>query len=299
MHRFLITAISAGLIGLVLAGCGSASGNSSPPKNASSGTATTKKTMRPFRSDAELASYLRQAAEKQRRKRRWLSALASSASISDSLSNAPAAAAGAVAGESVTNVQHEGVDEGGIVKVHGDHLVILRRGRLFTVAIGDGTLTPVSSTDAFGPDIDPQRTWYDELLVSGETVAVIGYSYERGGTEVGLFRIDPAGRLAYRSIYQLRSNDYYSSRNYASRLIGDRLIFYAPLYYLDYADLSQSFPAVRKWHKGTTSSEFRPIASAAQIYRPERPVESAEAPALHTVTVCDLAGAAWIARRPR
>ena len=27
--------------------------------------------------------------------------------------------------ESVTNVQHAGVDEGGIVKVHGNHLVVL------------------------------------------------------------------------------------------------------------------------------------------------------------------------------
>src|SRR5439155_19904322 len=36
----------------------------------------------------------------------------------------------------ITNTQHAGVDEGGIVKLHGDHLVILRRGRLFTIAIG-------------------------------------------------------------------------------------------------------------------------------------------------------------------
>ena len=33
----------------------------------------------------------------------------------------------AKADESVTNVQHEGVDEGGIVKVHGNHLVVLRQ----------------------------------------------------------------------------------------------------------------------------------------------------------------------------
>ena len=56
------------------------------------------------------------------------------------------AAAGALAkeSESVTNVQHAGVDEGGIVKLHGDHLVILRRGRLFTVAVNDKQLKPVS-----------------------------------------------------------------------------------------------------------------------------------------------------------
>ena len=59
--------------------------------------------------------------------------------------------------ESVTNVQHAGVDEGGIVKLHGDHLVVLRRGRLFTVAIGDDALKPISAVDAFGPDIDPRH----------------------------------------------------------------------------------------------------------------------------------------------
>src|SRR4029077_9779497 len=132
--------------------------------------------------------------------------------------------------ESITNTQHAGVDEGGIVKLHGDHLVVLRRGRLFTVAIGNGALKPISAVDAFGPDIDPRYTWYDEMLVSDDTVAVIGYSYERCGTEVGLFNIDRAGNLNYRSTYHLRSNDYYSSRNYASRLIGSKLIFYTPLY---------------------------------------------------------------------
>ena len=37
--------------------------------------------------------------------------------------------------ESVTNVQHAGVDEGGIVKLHGNYLVVLRRGRLFTIDV--------------------------------------------------------------------------------------------------------------------------------------------------------------------
>src|ERR1051326_6869010 len=122
--------------------------------------------------------------------------------------------------ESITNTQHAGVDEGGIVKLHGDHLVVLRRGRLFTVAVGDGALKPLSVVNAYGPEIDPRYTWYDEMLVSEDTVVVIGYSYERGGTEVGLFNIDRSGNLSYRSTYHLRSNDYYSSRNYASRLIG-------------------------------------------------------------------------------
>ncbi len=192
--------------------------------------------------------------------------------------------------DSVTNNQHAGVDEGGIVKVHGDHLVILRRGRLFTVRIGDNALKPVDTVDAFAPGVNPQSDWYDEMLVSGNTVVVVGYSYGRGGTEINLFDIDELGGLDYRSTYHLRSNDYYSSRNYASRLIGSKLIFYTPMY-LGYGggDPMERFPAVRKWHKGATNTEFQRIIQPTNIYRAERPVESSYGMALHTVTVCDLA----------
>src|SRR5204862_8176021 len=95
--------------------------------------------------------------------------------------------------ESITNTQHAGVDEGGIVKVHGDHLVILRRGRLFTVKIGGNALEPASSVNAYPPGVDPSEDWYDEMLVSGNTVVVIGYSYGRGGTEINLFDLSDGG----------------------------------------------------------------------------------------------------------
>lgn len=250
------------------------------------------KTMRAFSSDRELAAYLRKLAEEQgRRQREEMNAQAAAEPMPSSV---PATKSGdakaAKDEESVTNVQHAGVDEGGIVKLHGDHLVVLRRGRLFTVAIGDGALKPVSLVDAFGPDIDPRGTWYDEMLVSESTIAVIGYSYARGGTEVGLFNIDTRGNLSYRSTYHLRSNDYYSSRNYASRLIGEQLIFYTPLYLSPGAtDPFQTFPAVRKWHKGATPGEFQRIASATRVYRAEQKLSAGYGLALHTVTVCDLA----------
>jgi hypothetical protein len=192
--------------------------------------------------------------------------------------------------ETVTNTQHAGVDEGDIVKVHGNHLVILRRGHLFTIAINDGELKPISAIDAFGPDLDPDGSWYDEMLISENTVVVIGYSYSRSGTEVGLFDINKDGQLAYRSTYHLRSGDYYSSRNYASRLIGNKLIFYSPLYLSpDYEDPIKSFPAVRKWHAGATASEFRRIVPAVRVYRPDTDFNLDDGMSLHTVTVCDLA----------
>ncbi len=244
------------------------------------------KKMKAFTSERQLQRYFRRIAAKQKR-----AAARKRALMLNAMTATVTAAASAGYQESVTNTQHAGVDEGGIVKIHGDHLVVLRRGRLFTVAIADGSLKPISTIDAFGPDIDPKHTWYDEMLVSGNTIVVIGYSYQRDGTEVGLFNVDAKGQLSYRSTYHLRSNDYYSSRNYASRLVGAKLIFYSPLHF--YAgndeDPSQSFPAVRKWHKGAPANEFRRIVKATEIYRPQFEFDVDDGVTLHTVTSCDLA----------
>ncbi|HEX8450867.1 MAG TPA: beta-propeller domain-containing protein [Longimicrobium sp.] len=191
----------------------------------------------------------------------------------------------------ITNNQHQGVDEGGIVKTHGDHLVILRRGRLFTVHVGNAELTPVSSVDVFGPGIDPEDGWYDEMLVSEDQVVVIGYNYGGGGTEIGLFGIDDAGRLRHRSTYHLRSDDYYSSRNYASRLVGDKLILYTPLDLpLDETEPADWLPALRRWHPGAQEGEFTPIATSTRVFRPARPLAGGVDAALHTVTTCNLRG---------
>lgn len=252
-----------------------------------------KDTLQAFKSQEELDKYLREIFEKQQRQREIAK---STEGASANTASAPASqAADAKADkddESVTNTQHAGVDEGGIVKLHKEHLVILRRGRLFTVAIGDNSLSPVSKIDAFAPDINPNGTWYDEMLVSENTIVVIGYSYERGGTEVGLFNVDEKGKLTYRSTYHLRSNDYYSSRNYASRLIGSKLIFYTPQYlWIDPKNPTQNFPAVRKWRKGATEKDFQSIVAPTRVYRPAQELDGSYGLALHTVTVCDLESA--------
>ena len=181
----------------------------------------------------------------------------------------------------MTNTQHAGVDEGGIVKVHGEHLVVLRRGRLFTVRVSD--LTPVSTVDAFGPDVDPGGTWYDEMLIGASTVVVVGYSYGRGGTELGLFDISDSGRLKYRATYHLRSNDYYSSRNYASRLIGDKLVFYTPLYLsVGDEDPFRAFPAAAQVAQGRQGHRV----SAHRGGNADLPtIQKSSSLTLHTVTV--------------
>jgi hypothetical protein len=300
MKRSLVAAVGLGFMVLGAMSCSHESGGGMSTKvpmvHAANPVKEAAKTMTAFDSDAELSRYLHEVAAKQRHVMRMNGMISSDAVNYQSLpapsapKTAMKASAGADQEESITNVQHAGVDEGGIVKAHGNYLVVLRRGRLFTVSIEDGDLRPTSVVDAFGPDIDPNGTWYDEMLVSNDTIVVIGYSYERGGTEVGLFHIDGAGRLTYRSTYHLRSNDYYSSRNYASRLIGSKLIFYSPLYVNPSAeDPFGAFPAVRKWHKGAIPSEFKRIAPATQVYKPEYALDYDYSVALHTVTVCDLA----------
>jgi hypothetical protein len=252
------------------------------------------KTLRPFRSEKELKDFFKTQAERDRRESQATGmSNAKSGAVTDSAAPSPAMAAKSEASsskdDSITNTQHAGVDEGDIVKLHGDHLVILRRGRIFTVRIGDDSLKPIDSVNAYPPGIDPSNDWYDEMLIAQDTVAVIGYSYGRGGTEINLFDIDEDGRLGYRATYHLRSNDYYSSRNYASRLIGNKLIFYTPQYLGYYGDPMQQFPAIRKWHKGATNDEFQPIVAPTSVYRAEKEINSNYGTALHTVTVCDLA----------
>ena len=203
---------------------------------------------------------------------------------------AKAAATAGPAADSITNVQTAGVDEGGIVKRAGEHLVILRRGRLFTVRVGGDSLAPVAAVDAFGPGLDPQGAWYDELLVSGNTVVVVGYSYARGGTEIGLFDLQRDGRLQYRSTWHLRSFDYYSSRNYASRLVGSKLIFYTPSQLQPWGRITpQVLPGLRHWQGQATPNDFQRILPATHIYRVDDEFEPNEPLTLHTVTSCDLA----------
>lgn len=257
-------------------------------------------TLTPYGGDAEMTAALerwRVAAQRVQAERRRELALSSAPATTQAMPSAAAPAAKAAAdsagaaAESITNVQTAGVDEGGIVKRAGDFLVILRRGRLFTVRVGGDTLQPVAHVDAYAPGAEPSGAWYDELLISERTVVVIGYSYARGGTEVGLFDMAPDGGLAYRATYHLRSNDYYSSRNYASRLVGRKLVFYTPTLLQPWGPVPMSLlPGWRRWQGGATPPSFRRILPATRVYRSDDDFDPAEPLALHTVTSIELGG---------
>ncbi|HST37444.1 MAG TPA: beta-propeller domain-containing protein [Allosphingosinicella sp.] len=276
--------------------------NARPPRPAAAAKASGS--LAAFRSDAELRRFLRRSRERPE------AMMAMEPPPSPMMAPSPAPPATATPGAadvaaergvvvtgsaaqqpSITNNQEANVDEGGIVKVSGDNLVILRRGRLFTVSLTGGGMRPVDSINAFPPGVSGEDDWYDEMLLLGDRVIVVGYSYARGGTEINRFRLSPNGRLRYEDSYHLRSNDYYSSRNYASRLIGNRLIFYTPLY-LDWDDDPlEALPGMRKWQPGyDEETPFRRIATARQIFIAPRMREPGkyEIETLHSVTNCDL-----------
>ena len=198
---------------------------------------------------------------------------------------------GARVAESITNTQEANVDEGGIVKNQGDLLVILRRGRLFTVSIAGGGMRPVDHIDAFPPGVGGGGAWYDEMLLIDGRVIVIGYSYRAGGTEVNRFKLSPEGRLTFEDSYHLRSTDYYSSENYATRMIGTKLILYTPLPLWWARDPAEVLPAMRKWSARTQQAAFRPTARPTRIFvAPDlRRKPQGRLDTIHSVTTCDLA----------
>lgn len=240
-----------------------------------------------FANDAELRTFLQRAREAEELNR--------SHQIPSPAPPAPGAyeSSGSVAPNvpSITNNQIADVDEGDIVKQHGDLLVVLRRGRLFTVSLKDRGMKPIAMIDAFPPGVDARSDWYDEMLISGERIIVIGYSYARGGTQLVRFRIGEGGTLAFEDAYQLRSNDYFSSRNYASRQVGQILILYSPMRVAGQGDPLDTLPALRRWQSGSDGQgEFRRIVGAGRVFIPEvlRKRSAPRIDTLHAVTRCDL-----------
>jgi hypothetical protein len=185
----------------------------------------------------------------------------------------------------ITNNQEAGVDEGGIVKMHGDHLVVLRRGRLFTLAI-HGRPRPIASIHV--PRVPGHEAWYDEMLIHRDRVIVIGYSYAVSATEIAMFTIDDRGRITRDDTFFLASNDYYSVGNYASRLVGGKLVFYMP-HFLSASEPERALPMLGHWGEGGFGGRdgWQEIVAANEIIRPIQPTDE---PVLHTVVACDLAG---------
>lgn len=202
--------------------------------------------------------------------------------------------------EAITNVQEQGVDEGGIVKNIGDHLVVLRRKRLFTVDVAEsGETTEVDSLRVAPSEELNDNVWYDEVLVRGDRIYVIGYRYRiwvdnsisRGGfsgaTEVTSFTMDRSGNLKRGESTFFESNDYFSTNNYTGRLVDGQLIFYLPYHNLE-ASLDEPIPEFPRFLEHERENRFttkEPLFEATDVVRP---IDLPERPSFHTVVQCEL-----------
>ena len=193
-------------------------------------------------------------------------------------------------GQNITNTQVASVDEGDIVKLIGEYLLVLQDGRIFAVHYPTMTLT--DRQDVYRKDENGRpfgADWYDEMLVRGDQVIVTAYSYEDDATELTVLRLDQeSGKVTPRGVFLISSDDYYDVDNYATRIVGDNLVIYTP-YEADDLISRRDRPVIRRW---TNAEEFRSdedegrqILAARDIYRP---VFGVREPWIHSISICPL-----------
>lgn len=193
----------------------------------------------------------------------------------------------------ITNNQENGVDEGDIVKQIGDYLVVLQDGRLFSVSLHAQGAARLEFADRLDVYADPDhRIWYDEMLVSGNTIVVTGYSYEDRASELTILQMSDHGIFSRIDAFQIASNDYYEPDNYASRMVDGHLVLHVPIHLGDIdLETAQPWPVLRRWY--ARGERSRPRARALRMFQATdiyRPVQQLISPVIHTVTACDIAG---------
>jgi hypothetical protein len=186
--------------------------------------------------------------------------------------------------QSITNNQVSGVDEGDIVKSWGRFLVVLQDARLFSIDLGEapGQMRLADRVNAY-EDAEADA-WYDELLIHDNHVLVTGYSYEAEQTEISVFDLDGRGRLTLKSRFFVKSEDYFSGGNYASRLVNGELVIYTPI---DLEALGSSrqvkLPMIRSWTPKGGYTRWQTLLSPTDIYRP---MDRTLSPVIHAVSAC-------------
>lgn len=194
-------------------------------------------------------------------------------------------------GVNITNTQVAAVDEGDIVKLIGEYLLVLQDGRVFAVHYPTMKLT--DRTDVYRRDEDGDpigADWYDEMLVQGDQVIITAYSYEDDASEITVLRLDQeSGKVEPRGVFLISSDDYYDVDNYATRIVGDRLVIYTP-YEAEELVSRRKRPVIRRWTNAEDfyENEDRGGHEVLDIRNVYRPVFGVSDPWVHTVSICPL-----------
>ncbi len=189
-----------------------------------------------------------------------------------------------IAPDSGTNNQESGVDEGGLAKRSGDHLFILRNDYLHVLRVvheGEPVLEYRSRLSVLEKG-EQDEAWYDEILVHDRDVILVGFNYEEDASELLHFRMDGSGQLTRLGRYAIRSSDYFSGENYATRIVGDELVFVISLR-LE-TGLDRAWPSWKR--RDIPTSEWKPLLESGDVFLP---IVVAEDPVLSTVLTCPIA----------
>jgi hypothetical protein len=194
------------------------------------------------------------------------------------------ASGSALTADSGTNNQESGVDEGGLAKRSGDHLFILRDDYLHVLRVrrdGVAVLDYPSRLSVLDPG-ERDEAWYDEILVHDHDVILVGFNYAADASEILHFRLDEGDRLTRLGRYAIRSSDYFSGENYATRIVGDDLVFVLSMALDDVLD--GAWPS---WTRRDTSTPaWHPLLEPDDVFLP---LVIAEDPVLSMVLECPIA----------
>lgn len=175
------------------------------------------------------------------------------------------------------------------LRAHGDHLVVLRNGRLTTIRIADGGLEPVATAEALGAGVDPDQMIFYGLEETGDGVLVLAARSPGGTSEshIAGYRVGADGRMTADGGAVLRSAGGMYAGAHVTRRIGDRVVFYEHIDIpLRDADPTEALPTLRGADGG-----FATTVDPRRVYRSVRPMNWGSNPRLHAVTVCGPAGA--------
>lgn len=184
---------------------------------------------------------------------------------------------------SITNTQEVGVDEGDIVKQIGTYLIVMQDGRLFSINLapnGEPGLQYVDRENVY--QTEEEDTWYDEMLVFGRQMIVIGYSYDAEATVFAVLQLEDDGQITFRDRFFLPAQDYFDEDNYTTRLVDGQLALHTSFYLVDadnYSDLSAPVLSRSLANRDTKQLDGRTVY---------RPLQDLNDPLLHTVTLCPL-----------
>lgn len=186
-------------------------------------------------------------------------------------------------GESVTNVQEAGVDEGGIVKRAGDYLVVLRDDVLYTIRLRRDGAEVLELADALPTalEADGRHVWYDEILVSGSNIILLGFNYGQRHpvSELVLFSIDADGALQRRSRFWIETRDYFDDDNYGARLVGDQVLISAQLPFA-WSEL----PETLRWsRRDVHAPQWHSLIDLVEMHAP---VFALRHPVVHALLLC-------------